>query len=383
MEPVFGIRLRKTNKVIEFTPGGLELCAAEYVVVDTEKGIVLGQVMYGPLQRDPLPPDAKPVIRKADIEDLAIMKRNRTKEEEAYLFCLERIKERSLPMKLVDVEYILSGGKAVFYFTSDGRVDFRTLVKDLAQQFHTRIEMRQIGVRDESKMLGGIGPCGRELCCSCFLKSFEPVSIRMAKDQNLALNPQKVSGLCGRLMCCLTYEQATYEAIWDQIPKIGKRVVTPQGEGKVMSVDIKNQKVRTLIGDEMVIFTIEEIRELNKDMVRGGDRGQDRGRPRDRGPEGDRRPRDGGQQRQDRGPRPQGGPQQGDRQNRQDRGRRDQRRPEQRDGQRDAPQVQPGAPVAEQQPQQMPETPKPPEQTAQDIPQGDKGGGGEEGQSGQ
>jgi cell fate regulator YaaT (PSP1 superfamily) len=298
MESVVGIRLRKTARVAEFPMGGLEIARGEYVVVETEKGIVVGQMMYGPLERAEVPPNVKPVIRKADIEDLSIMERNRRKEEDAYLFCSDRIDERGLPMKLVDVEYILSGGKAIFYFTADGRVDFRALVKDLAQQFHIRIEMRQIGVRDESKMLGGVGPCGRELCCSSFLKAFEPVSIRMAKDQNLALNPQKVSGLCGRLMCCLCYEQSTYDEIWGQIPKIGKRVLTPKGEGKVMSVDIKNQKVRTLIGDDAVMFTIEEIRELNKDMVRPPDRSRQGGQGRDGG--GQRR--DGGDRR-DRGPR--------------------------------------------------------------------------------
>jgi len=263
MESMAGIRLRKTGKVLEYLTGGIELAPNDYVVVETEKGIIVGMVVYGPVNRENVPGECRAIIRKADIEDLSILERNRRKEEEAFQFCIDRIKERGLPMKLVDVEYILSGGKAIFYFTADGRIDFRALVKDLAQYFHARIEMRQIGVRDESKMCGGIGPCGRELCCTCYLKSFEPVSIRMAKDQNLALNPQKVSGLCGRLMCCLTYEQATYNEIWDQIPKIGKKVVTPQGEGKVMSVDIKNQKVRVLIGDEMVVANIDEIRKMN------------------------------------------------------------------------------------------------------------------------
>ncbi|MFA6034360.1 MAG: regulatory iron-sulfur-containing complex subunit RicT, partial [Myxococcota bacterium] len=201
---------------------------------------------------------------------------------------------------------------------------------DLAQQFHTRIEMRQIGVRDESKMLGGVGPCGRELCCSCYLKAFAPVSIRMAKDQNLALNPQKVSGLCGRLMCCLAYEQSTYEEIWGQIPKIGKRVNTPKGEGKVMSVDIKNQKVRTLIGDEMEIFTVEESRELNKDLVRG-QRGH-RGPQHDRGPQPPPPPAEQGEGQA--APQPEG-PTPGPRQDRPERqGQRGQSRPPQRGSQR-------------------------------------------------
>jgi cell fate regulator YaaT (PSP1 superfamily) len=293
MESVIGIRLRKTGRVHEYTRGEVELSRGEWVVVETEKGIVLGQVVYGPRERETVSPEVKRIIRKADVEDLSILDRNRRKEEEAYLYCLQRINERRLPMKLADVEFILSGGKAIFYFTAEGRVDFRALVKDLATQFHTRIEMRQIGVRDESKMIGGIGPCGRELCCAAYLKSFEPVSIRMAKDQNLALNPQKVSGLCGRLMCCLTYEQSTYEAIWGQIPKIGKRVQTPKGEGRIMSVDIKNHKVRTLIGDDVEVFTVEEIRELNKDLVRPqGDRDQDRRAQRGpRGPGGPRHDR--------------------------------------------------------------------------------------------
>jgi len=393
MESVVGIRLRKTSKVYEFTYGDLALCHGEWVVVETEKGIVLGQVVYGPLQREAIPPEVKRVIRKADVEDLSILERNRRKEEDAYLHCLQKIAERKLPMKLCDVEYILSGGKAIFYFTAEGRVDFRMLVKDLASQFHTRIEMRQIGVRDESKMLGGIGPCGRELCCSSFLKGFEPVSIRMAKDQNLALNPQKVSGLCGRLMCCLTYEQATYEALWDQIPKIGKRVATPKGEGKIMSVDIKNHKVRTLIGDLVEIFTIEEIRELNKDLVRSdneraaqrqrqrGDRRGGGGRRDDRGPAGAGLHKDGAG---DRGPHPhgQGAGQGGPRDNHGPRpqsqgGPRDQRsqadRPPQGDHPRDQgapPPKQDAAPASAPQQQAVPapeapkEAPRPPEPAA-------------------
>jgi cell fate regulator YaaT (PSP1 superfamily) len=269
----------------------------------------------------------RPITRKADFEDLSILERNRRKEDEAYKLCIDKIKERNLDMKLVDVEYILSGGKAIFYFTAEGRVDFRALVRDLAQQLHTRIEMRQIGVRDESKMLGGIGPCGRELCCAQHLKAFEPVSIRMAKDQNLALNPQKVSGLCGRLMCCLAYEHSTYEEIWGQIPKIGKKVQTPKGEGKIMSVDIRSHKVRTLIGDGVEVFTIDEIKALNTEI--GGRAGQ-----------GGRR--DDGQKPQDQ---EQGGPPQGQQgQRRQDRqGGRE--RPWKRDDARQPQAVKPEAPA--------------------------------------
>lgn len=209
---VVGVRFKRACKVYDFDCGGLELKQGDTVIVEVERGLGLGTVAYNPIQSDTQNParKLKRVVRKADAVDLERNGFNTERENEAFRICREKIVQYRLPMKLIRVEYMFDSSKAIFYFTSETRVDFRELVKDLAAGFHTRIEMRQIGVRDEAKMIGGLGPCGRELCCSGFLADFEPVTIKMAKDQNLALNPVKISGICGRLMCCLSYEHAMY-----------------------------------------------------------------------------------------------------------------------------------------------------------------------------
>jgi len=210
---VVGVRFRKAGKIYYFLPGGLDLKPKDYVIVETARGMEFGEVVL-PLREVPeeeLVAPLKEVIRKATPEDYEHYQENKRKEKDAFQICLDKIAAHKLPMKLIDVEYTFDNNKIIFSFTAEGRVDFRELVKDLAAVFRTRIELRQIGVRDEAKLLGGIGPCGRELCCSLFLGEFEPVSIRMAKDQNLSLNPTKISGICGRLMCCLKYENGCYE----------------------------------------------------------------------------------------------------------------------------------------------------------------------------
>lgn len=213
MVKLVGVRFKKACRVYDFKSNGLELRLGDMVVVEVEKGLGMGAVAYGPREVDlaAYPRPLKRVIRKADTVDLERHTFNSEREDEALRICREKIAQYNLPMKLVRVEYLFDSSKAIFYFTSETRVDFRELVKDLAAAFHTRIEMRQIGVRDEAKMLGGIGPCGRVLCCTSHLSDFEPVTIKMAKDQNLALNPVKISGICGRLMCCLSYEHRMYQ----------------------------------------------------------------------------------------------------------------------------------------------------------------------------
>ncbi len=212
--PVVGVRFRKAGKIYYFKPGSVELQKGDDVIVETARGIEFGTVVVGPrlvpLQETVAP--LREVIRKATPEDRVRMEENRERAREAFKICEQKIAEHGLPMKLIDVEFTFDVGKILFYFTAEGRVDFRELVKDLAAIFKTRIELRQIGVRDEAKLLGGLGPCGRELCCSTFLGDFEPVSIRMAKGQNLSLNPTKISGICGRLMCCLKYEEDAYRS---------------------------------------------------------------------------------------------------------------------------------------------------------------------------
>lgn len=213
MVQVIGVRFRKACKVYDFDSNGLELRPADTVIVEVDKGLGMGTVAYGPKEIDPAayPRQIKKVIRKADPVDMERNSFNTERENEAFRICRDKIEAFRLPMKLVRVEYLFDSSKAIFYFTSEQRVDFRELVKDLASVFHTRIEMRQIGVRDEAKMLGGLGPCGLTLCCTSFLSDFAPVTIKMAKEQNLALNPVKISGICGRLMCCLGYEHGIYK----------------------------------------------------------------------------------------------------------------------------------------------------------------------------
>ncbi len=213
MVNIVGVRFKKACKVYDFDSNGLDLAPGDTVIVEVERGLGMGSVVYRPKEVDPsgLTRQLKKVVRKADAVDMERNGFNAEREQEAFRICREKITQYRLPMKLIRVEYLFDSSKAIFYFTSETRVDFRELVKDLASGFHTRIEMRQIGVRDEAKMIGGLGPCGRELCCSGFLSDFEPVTIKMAKEQNLALNPVKISGICGRLMCCLSYEHEMYK----------------------------------------------------------------------------------------------------------------------------------------------------------------------------
>ncbi|MBI5479200.1 MAG: hypothetical protein HY906_10105, partial [Deltaproteobacteria bacterium] len=238
-----GVKFRDAGRVHEFDSGDLMLERGDRVVVETDRGLCIGMVAVASGRRvtgEPL----RRAIRKADHNDLRQEQRNQRREADALKFAGERVRERKLPMKLFRVEYIHGGNKATFFFSSDGRVDFRDLVRDLTHRLHARVELRQVGVRDESKIVGGLGTCGRELCCSTWLPRFEPVSIRMAKDQNMVLNPQKVSGVCGRLKCCLAYEEATYRELRKGLPKPGKRVMTPKGEGKVQEVDILGGHVK-------------------------------------------------------------------------------------------------------------------------------------------
>jgi len=266
---VVGIRFKKAGKVYYFDPGDLPVQKDDTVIVETARGIEYGLVVTNRKvvgEHDVVLP-LKKVIRIADQKDHMAVNENKTAAKEAYKICMKKIAEHQLEMKLVDVEYTFDRNKIIFYFTADGRVDFRELVKDLASIFRTRIELRQIGVRDEAKMLGGIGPCGRMLCCSTFLGDFEPVSIKMAKDQNLSLNPTKISGLCGRLMCCLKYENDEYEAVKEALPDIGETVKTPHGIGKVTGLNILERILQIeLQGQGRVIeYTMEEF--LNEDVV--------------------------------------------------------------------------------------------------------------------
>ncbi|MDD2854473.1 MAG: stage 0 sporulation family protein [Desulfuromonadaceae bacterium] len=239
----------------DFDAGTLELIQGDYVVVESERGLGVGQLVKPPVEKKETETDVSlsQVKRKATAEDMATVERISQKEQEAYRFCLDRIIERGMPMKLVKVEYQFDSSKAVFFFTADGRVDFRDLVKDLAHTFHTRIEMRQIGVRDEAKMVGGIGICGRELCCSSFLREFQPVSVKMAKEQNLALNPNKISGQCGRLLCCLDYEYETYCCLRKNFPKAGKRVRTVDVAGIVDKVNILTGNIALKLDDNKIV----------------------------------------------------------------------------------------------------------------------------------
>ena len=238
MTEIIGVRFKNAGKTYFFSPGGQKLSPGDRVIVETARGIECGSVAIPNRLIDDgqIIAPLKGIIRRADEQDLQVVEENARKEKEAFKVCQQRIAARGLEMHLVDVEYTFDGNKILFYFTADGRVDFRELVKDLAGVFRTRLELRQIGVRDESKMLGGLGICGRPFCCSTFLGDFQPVSIKMAKEQNLSLNPTKISGTCGRLMCCLKYEQAAYEDLIRTTPKVGAAVVTPDGPGVVTEV---------------------------------------------------------------------------------------------------------------------------------------------------
>lgn len=266
---VVGVRFKKAGKVYYFDPNQFDISENEFVIVETVRGIEYGKVVITKKQVDEndvvLP--LKKVIRIANENDRTIVEENRHAAKEAYQVCQQKVGEHNLDMKLVDVEYTFDRNKIIFYFTADGRIDFRELVKDLAAIFRTRIELRQIGVRDEAKMLGGIGPCGRMLCCSTFLGDFEPVSIKMAKDQNLSLNPAKISGLCGRLMCCLKYENDEYEAAKEQLPDLDQRIQTPQGTGRVIGLNILERLIQVELVDKerIVEYTLDEL--VNKGVV--------------------------------------------------------------------------------------------------------------------
>jgi len=255
-EWMVGVRLAD-GEVLDFDPRDLNLRQGDMVVVDNERDLNLGRVVYRTQNTGRR--YLRRVVRPVSGQDLLLL-RNRKREEEAIHLCNRCIAERGLAMKLVRVAYLHGGNKAVFFFTADGRVDFRTLVRDLAQQLHVRIEMRQIGVRDEARLLTGCGICGQPLCCARYLRRFVPVSIKMAKNQGLALNPQKVSGVCGRLMCCLVYEDAIYKELRQGFPKVGKTIETPRGPGKVLEADVLGGKARVLLDDGIETFTIEEIR---------------------------------------------------------------------------------------------------------------------------
>ena len=268
MTRVIGVRFRPAGKIYFFAPGRYEVKAGDKVIVETARGVEFGSVVTGPrdLEDDKITQPLKPVIRIATPDDISKEEKNRVKEKEAFDICLEKIRKHKLEMKLIDAEYTFDNNKVLFYFTADGRIDFRELVKDLASVFRTRIELRQIGVRDETKIRGGIGICGRPLCCHTYLTEFAPVSIKMAKEQNLSLNPSKISGVCGRLMCCLTNEEETYEELNSRLPSNGDHVTTPDGlKGDVQSVNVLRQLVKvivTLDNDE------KEIREYKAKELR-------------------------------------------------------------------------------------------------------------------
>ena len=268
MTKVIGVRFRTAGKIYFFSPGKFEIKQGDHVIVETARGIEYGRVVTGPkkVKDEEVIQPLKSVIRIANEQDQKTQEKNREKEKEAFKICLEKIRKHGLDMKLIDAEYTFDNNKVLFYFTADGRIDFRELVKDLASVFRTRIELRQIGVRDETKILGGVGICGRSLCCHSHLSEFVPVSIKMAKEQNLSLNPTKISGVCGRLMCCLKHEQETYEELNSRLPGNGDYVTTADGlKGEVQSVNVLRQKVKvvvTLDGDEKEIreYPVEELK---------------------------------------------------------------------------------------------------------------------------
>lgn len=266
MAAIVGVRFKNAGKLYYFDPGRLWPVAGDFVIVETARGLEYGQVITGVRQVDDdlIASPLKQVVRVATPQDARHAADNEAFEKDAFKICQRKIEEHKLDMKLVGVEETFDNTKILFYFTANGRVDFRSLVKDLASVFHTRIELRQIGVRDEAKMLGGLGPCGRPICCGSFLGDFQPVSIKMAKEQNLSLNPTKISGVCGRLMCCLKFEEDHYEATRKKMPKLGKEAETPEGVGTVTDLNILKETVtvRLTKGDttELKTFPVEEIK---------------------------------------------------------------------------------------------------------------------------
>lgn len=285
MVEIVGIRFKTAGKIYYFSPNGIEFEKGDFAVVETVRGTEIGEVMLvnRPMPEEKLVFPLKPVIRKATDEDIKKLEKIKIKEKKAYEICVEKINQHNLNMNLVEVEYTFDENKILFYFTAEGRVDFRELVKSLASVFKTRIELRQIGVRDEAKMLGGIGVCGRVICCNSFLGDFQPVSIKMAKEQNLSLNPTKISGTCGRLMCCLKYEQSTYEEMLKFVPRVDAVVETADGKGTVIENNVLAGLVKVRIdrGDDSIVnvydakdvvvlkagsvkLTAEELKELKK-----------------------------------------------------------------------------------------------------------------------
>ena len=267
MTKVVGIRFQRAGKIYYFDPLDYDLEVPMHVIVETARGVEMGTVLIAPkeVEDDQVVQPLKPVIRVATDDDEKVMERNKEKEVEAFAICKEKIAKHGLEMKLVAAEYTFDNNKLLFYFTADGRIDFRELVKDLASVFRTRIELRQIGVRDETKMLGGIGICGRELCCKSYLTDFVPVSIKMAKEQNLSLNPTKISGVCGRLMCCLKNEQETYEYLNSRLPSVGDMVTTPTGmRGEVQSVSVLRQLVKVVVDNgeekELQEYSVDDLK---------------------------------------------------------------------------------------------------------------------------
>lgn len=260
---VIGVRFRQAGKIYYFDPSDVPIQQGQAVIVETVRGIEYGEVVFGIryVTEDEVVLPLRKVLRTATIEDIQQMDENQDAAREALEVCQQKVHQHHLEMKLVDAEYTFDRNKIIFYFTAEGRVDFRELVRDLATVFRTRIELRQIGVRDEAKMLGGIGPCGRVLCCSSFLGDFEPVSIKMAKDQNLSLNPAKISGLCGRLMCCLKFENDHYEETKMALPDIGEKITTPYGEGEVKVLDLLERKVQVQLKENgsMVEHSLDEV----------------------------------------------------------------------------------------------------------------------------
>ena len=268
MVKVIGVRFRNAGKIYYFAPGKYEIKSGQHVIVETARGIEYGYVVLGTreVEDGKVVQPLKSVIRMATKEDEAVEEANKKKEKDAFKVCLEKIRKHNLEMKLIDVEYTFDNNKILFYFTADGRIDFRELVKDLAAVFKTRIELRQVGVRDETKIVGGIGICGRPLCCHSYLSEFIPVSIKMAKEQNLSLNPTKISGVCGRLMCCLKNEEETYEYLNSKLPNVGDYVTTDDGlKGEVHSVNVLRQTVKVIV---VVDKDEKEIRDYKVDQLK-------------------------------------------------------------------------------------------------------------------
>ena len=271
MSEIIGVRFKRVGKVYYFDPSGIRFNVGDGAIVETVRGVEYGEVVIAnrTAQEGELTKPLKKVIGKAGEKDRRKLSDIEKREKDAYRICLEKIEKHKLDMKLINVECTFDGSKIVFYFTADGRVDFRELVKDLAGVFKTRIELRQIGVRDEAKMVGGLGPCGRPACCSVFLGDFQPVSIKMAKEQGLSLSPTKISGLCGRLMCCLNYEHEYYEEVTSIMPKVGSEVKTPDGKGTVLSNNALKQLVRVKLpmpdgSFDARTFDLKDVKSLRK-----------------------------------------------------------------------------------------------------------------------